>query len=310
MKYFIDNNLLTAKGNLKRTASAEDKTKWYKLKLRQKHGEAISLQGNYTRSKDKHTFSCINGHTWSATFDSVVRLSGCPHCSKNAPTSEEDMLRELHGTHKGKITLVSPYTSMSKKHTLRCNSGHTWESSLTHVINKMRGCARCSGVAKKSQQEAEQDIADLGAGVLLTDIYKGSNSKHKFTCSKGHKFNSVYYHIIGGSGCPICANREHNTLYLWKAEKYNNAYKVGITSTHRGLKRIRECASIQDTEYTLIIKEQVKNPRNLERIILNKFKKHPEIVSGDGYTEFIMLNNQDILTLKTIVEKYIHEEKR
>jgi hypothetical protein len=46
-----------------------------------KENRGIFLVGEYTDSKTKTTFQCLEGHTWDVIPDNVKRGSGCPHCA-------------------------------------------------------------------------------------------------------------------------------------------------------------------------------------------------------------------------------------
>lgn len=110
---------------ISRNASIEEKTAFYALRVTEKHGGKVALISPYTRSKDKHTFKCTEGHTWKATYDSVSRVSGCPYCRKNSPKSAEQALKLLKQQHGDSIAFNAPeYINMSTPICFTCTQGH------------------------------------------------------------------------------------------------------------------------------------------------------------------------------------------
>ena len=51
-------------------------------RINKRHKNLVSLISKYTHSLALHKFKCnICSKTWNATADSVMRISGCPHCN-------------------------------------------------------------------------------------------------------------------------------------------------------------------------------------------------------------------------------------
>jgi len=88
----------------------------------------------------KSRFRCVNGHEWETTADSVMRSSGCPHCSKRVRLSVEDINERIAA--RGLSCLI--YRGSSRKLSrFRCGNGHEWDATSDNVCNKGTGCPYC-----------------------------------------------------------------------------------------------------------------------------------------------------------------------
>ena len=85
------NNLSTSGGCPKcsRTIRYSNKDEWMAEYICRNPCSKIVMSGEYKMAKLKAEFSCENSHTWSATPNSVMNGTGCPHCAKYGfdPTS-------------------------------------------------------------------------------------------------------------------------------------------------------------------------------------------------------------------------------
>jgi hypothetical protein len=85
---------------------------------------------------------------------------------------------------------------------LECKEGHTWETTAAQ-LERGRWCPYCAG--KRKDISLFQKIAKDRGGKCLSRRYKSYNSKLKFECGNGHKFESAPVSIEMGSWCSTCS---------------------------------------------------------------------------------------------------------
>ncbi len=98
----------------------------------------------------------------------------------------------------------------------RCAKGHEWQASV-YTRTDGSGCPYCAG---KRAWPGENDLATLwpdlvaqwhpvkNGSITPADVLEGSHYKAWWICEKGHEWQAIVKsRAIGGTGCPICANR-------------------------------------------------------------------------------------------------------
>ena len=98
----------------------------------------------------------------------------------------------------------------------KCEKGHQWQA----IIYTRAGGTSCPYCGGKKAYHGENDLAsqrpDLAAqwhpaknqGRTPADVTLGSHYKAWWVCEKGHEWQAIVKsRAIGGTGCPICANR-------------------------------------------------------------------------------------------------------
>lgn len=97
-----------------------------------------------------------------------------------------------------------------------CARGHEWQASV-YTRTDGSGCPYCAG---RRAWPGENDLAtlrpDLAAqwhpskngSTTPADVLEGSHYKAWWICEKGHEWQAIVKsRAIGGTGCPVCANR-------------------------------------------------------------------------------------------------------
>lgn len=84
----------------------------------------------------------------------------------------------------------------------RCKSGHKWDC-IYSSIQQGHGCPHCANNLPK--QPADYDVlAESRNFKWLGPKVKSVNSKTRWMCSKGHKWEAAYANIQQGYGCHVC----------------------------------------------------------------------------------------------------------
>lgn len=94
------------------------------------------------RTKDRAEFECAEGHRWLATVEAILsQRSWCPHCSKNAKRSLDDLLAIVSARH-GKL-LSTEYAGVDAKYEYECVLGHRFSNSFKKVESG-QWCPTCN----------------------------------------------------------------------------------------------------------------------------------------------------------------------
>lgn len=107
---------------------------------------------------------------------------------------------------------AEPFKNVSTKLNLEClKDGHKWAARINDIINGGKGCPKCAGNARPTEQEALQKCIDICKEmeydvIGFVDGYKGTNkTRFEYVC-KIHGKQNVSYHkfVNSGSRCRGC----------------------------------------------------------------------------------------------------------
>ena len=129
------------------------------------------------------------------------------------------LLREWHHTKNAPLTPEGISYGSKRSVWWKCEKGHEWQA-MAYTRTDGSGCPYCMG---KRAWPGENDLATLrpdlaaqwhptkNSGVSPKNILVGSHHMAWWRCGKGHKWQAqVKSRTIGGTGCPVCANRQLN----------------------------------------------------------------------------------------------------
>lgn len=103
-----------------------------KMRVIAKERDGLCLSQTYSSARKLLRWACKHGHEWSATPDSILRGSWCPHCAGCVRLSlkvYQDKAVELGGT-----CLSSTYKNNRTKLRWQCRDGHEWEARPDHIL--------------------------------------------------------------------------------------------------------------------------------------------------------------------------------
>ncbi|AFB83993.1 hypothetical protein F404_gp136 [Vibrio phage pVp-1] len=215
-------------------------------------------------------------------------------------TTEEANKRilEIHGE---TIMLAEPYKGSNKQHTFKCNKKHTWKTTPDNIFRGTK-CPHCSS-RKRTQEEAESDILEVHGNIKLISTYVNRHSKHLFHCDIcSHEWEAEYGQVVRGSGCPVCAGKIFNTVYMWRVPS-TNIYKIGVSTTQLVKSRIKRVASGQNiTEPEIILIRNTEAAKEIESSILYNYVEFRHKLDGDGGTEFLLLDENMAQEVKSLIQ--------
>ena len=146
-------------------------------------------------------WQCHDGHTWVARPDNVLyKRTWCPVCAGNA-------LLDLHRLHEhavrlGGECLTAERVNNRTKVTWKCQQGHTWQATPSHVLSKNSWCPHCR---KIGLPRLRAHASSLG-GRCLAKSFKNRKQKLLWECSEGHRWEASASNVLyGKSWCPVCA---------------------------------------------------------------------------------------------------------
>jgi hypothetical protein len=109
-----------------------------------RNGRGIRITGELVSVSFSTEFSCKYNHKWNATPNSVLKGSGCPHCSRKAKLSKKEVNKRLSITGSD-LTMVGEYKNVFFKSEFLCKYGHTFLATPNGVL-RGNGCPHCYGV--------------------------------------------------------------------------------------------------------------------------------------------------------------------
>lgn len=96
-----------------------------------------------------------------------------------------------------------------------CGKGHRWWSNPMNLRNAGSWCPRCSGNVVLIDDMV--DLARRFGGKCLSTSYRGTTTKLRWCCKKGHVFSKQPAYIRQGHWCPECSPRRRVTLRQFQA---------------------------------------------------------------------------------------------
>ena len=262
--------------------------------------KAIELNGNmygyskvkYLDAKLKVTIRCSIHGDFEQLPNNHLRGNKCPNCKTNLKMTTASFIQKaklLHGDLYD-YSLVN-YVNNTTKVIIRCHEHDDYVQEPRSHLNGA-GCPACGGTTKLSLEDfiakaakAHNDIYDYSQVE-----YINARSKVRIRCTTHGLFEQTPDNHIRGNGCPHCAGKNHDILYLLKCLE-TGWYKIGIT-TNNTKKRISDLGgNLEEVHHV-----KLEDPRKYESILHNKYKdfnKYHEVVRS-GKTEFFSLTENQV----------------
>lgn len=218
---------------------------------------------------------------------------GCPKCAGvHNYTTEEWIVqaRKVHGD-------IYDYSRVQYKNTVTkieivCpEHGSFLQIPSTHTSGHV--CPKCAGVHHYNQQEFLDRCREVHGDKYLYEkaLYVQANTHVIITCPKHGDFaQTPSSHLNDYRGCPKCAGRNQNILYLLKC-KDTGWYKIGITtdSTHR--RKVSIGGNVEEI-FHIICEDPRKHETYLHKLYEKDREYNPCVRSGN--TEFFSLNKDQV----------------
>lgn len=243
-----------------------------------KGGECLSDE--YIKSSEKLEWKCNNGHTWSATYGSVVTSDRwCPKCVGHFSKEEFLEMARQHALSKGGECLSNEYVNVYQKLKWKCqNTNHkSWESNYRQVVQRGSWCPECSVYYYK-----EYKIKDLLEYILDS------------------KFDKVrpIWNINPRTGRPLELDGYSEELKIAFEFQGLHHYETGLFNN-----------SLEDLEYIKYKDEIKKQNCNNNKVKLIIIDDKYELQEEDKILEYILqlLKYHDISINKKLEKKEIED---
>ena len=145
-------------------------------------------------------------------------------------TTEEyiNLLKNLNRN----IICLGNYISINKKIQHKCLiCGYTSDIRPLHVIRGNYGCANCSGIRKKTNDEYLIDLHRINPNMKPLEKYISARKKIKHVCLVCNNVSEyIPNNLLNGQGCQKCANNqkigtEKYKIKLKQKNKKNRSYR-------------------------------------------------------------------------------------
>lgn len=167
----------------------------------------------YKNSQTKIHLKCdIDNYEWYSSYDNFINNgAGCRKCYKTAKLTLDELndgvlkrCKEIN------CSITKPVINKNNIY-LRCNiDGYEWNCKYNSFVNNKTGCPKCGGVAKITQEYAENIVnkrcIKMNYSLIEPFVFKTNKTKIKLKCNNcGHFFSPTYNGFISAeTGCKKC----------------------------------------------------------------------------------------------------------
>lgn len=212
-------------------------------------GHFVSLKENLVRGKKPCGCSRYKWEDWQYLI--LTRRVG------------EDKGFIVHG-------FAEPFKNAKTKLNLEClKDGYKWTVSIDNVMNNGRGCSKCAGVYRPTEQEVLQKCIDIckemNYDVLgFPDGYKNQHSRFEYICKIHGKQNVSYNNFVNrGSRCSGCAKDLGNGNGYYPERKDEQDYLYILNFNDKFIKVGR----------SFDVDERINGLRDISRVVKSKIHK-------------------------------------
>lgn len=132
------------------------------------------------------------------------------------------------------------FVMYSKKATLTCDHGHTWEARLNDIINREAGCPYCAGSVSRETDVAIEHIKAVHPNIKILGAMGqtlGRREAFEAGCEQGHTWMATYERLVAGHYCPHCANRAKYTQEQFVERMAANNPGVTVIGEYTGMNK-------------------------------------------------------------------------
>ena len=221
-------------------------------------------------SGKKLTWKCPNGHIYDSMVANRVNGSNCPICLgrrilvgyNDLLTTHPEIARTLVNTDP---TSISKGTK--KKLKWSCASGHIFQAVVSNRVAGY-GCPYCSGnkvlTGFNDLATTNPDLASELRSHDPTTISRGSHTRMKWECTKGHIFeNTPNARTSGGQNCQFCSGKQvlkgFNDLGTTDPNLASEMVDTNPENISRGSKKSVTWRCNLGHEYSMSVNERSRN---------------------------------------------------
>ena len=167
------------------------------------------LSSIYVNNLSHLQWQCSIGHKWSAIPMSVRKGHWCPICaskSRGVRALLSDGLERcrVFAEKRGGSIITKKYLGSTIRIKVDCGAGHQWMIAPSNLWAG-KWCPYCSGNKLDKPLKALAELALLRGGRMVSNNYLGTNIRHAWECSAGHRWLATPSSVKRGSWCSRCA---------------------------------------------------------------------------------------------------------
>ncbi|HFW6856022.1 TPA: GIY-YIG nuclease family protein [Escherichia coli] len=166
----------------------------------------VEVLGEITNVGKKVSCRCkVCSHEWSPKPNNLKRGHGCPKCSGVAKLSHEEQIAAIAKVNPD-VEVLGQIVNNSTKVSCRCKvCDHVWSANPDKLKNG-RGCPKCAGKMKLSQEEQIAAIAKVNPNIEVIGEIVNNSTKVSCRCKVcDHKWPVRPADLKRWHGCPKCA---------------------------------------------------------------------------------------------------------
>ena len=167
----------------------------------------------YPSSSKKVSWICKHAHSWEARISSVYKGSGCPYCSGNIPTKDNNLkvlypeiAKEWHKEKNGSISPLNMKITSCKQVWWTCSAGHDFRSSTQSRV-KGAACPKCKSLGVRYLEKPTTEWHPTKNSPLTPfDVGARSGKKVWWLCDNGHEWEASINNRTAkkATNCPAC----------------------------------------------------------------------------------------------------------
>lgn len=87
----------------------------------------------------------IDGFEWNVTPHNLSNGSRCPQCSNMRRWTDSERIDQINNIENVRfVKWGEPFRGARTRVVVQCRDGHEWESSVTSLVNQLKGCPECA----------------------------------------------------------------------------------------------------------------------------------------------------------------------
>ena len=214
---------------------AKKKTKEEFLKELNEVNPNIEPLEEYKGANNKIKVKCKKcGYEWETTGDRLLnKRAGCPKCAiinrgDKTRKTNNIFIEELKEVNHN-IEPLDEYINSREYITVKCKiCNHIWKTTPDRLINKKRGCPKCAGTIRKTNEKFVEDLKGVNPNIEPLEEYDGANKEIKVKCLKcNHIWKTTPDRLVRRKiGCPKCSNIDRGNKMRKTKEQFIEELKV------------------------------------------------------------------------------------
>lgn len=143
--------------------------------------------------------------------------------------TQEEFVNEIKIKHPN-IEILGQYLNAKTNILCKCKIDEYMWSPTPSSLSSGYGCPKCSGNAKKTNDEFILEVKNINSNIIILGKYNGANKKVKCKCKlDDFEWEATPANILSGKGCPKCAKRNtSNRMSLSKEDFLKNINNYNI----------------------------------------------------------------------------------